>query len=242
MYRVFRDNKGDYLKRRYFLVGLQYFVFCIFFWTSTAANEYRFLWVKKDNSCCLQCLLHPEQRRPRAHSILVVKTALSRSIVPIMTQSCPFLWGCAEPACAQYKKTYMYIRLTAFLGPSEWCMGRHLSWTRNWRKLHPFLRAPRAAGARNICVGFADVSAFESGAYVTHMLRTQFAYDVRHVARVIMQCCAHLPHETRNVTIGPLCARRRGYGVPAHTLAGMNIVLALSHLFGFEIHNSISRY
>jgi hypothetical protein len=39
------------------------------------------------------------------------------------------------------------------------------------------------------CVGFADVTRIrrESGAYVTQMLREKFAYDVRHVARVIMQ-------------------------------------------------------
>jgi hypothetical protein len=44
----------------------------------------------------------------------------------------------------------------------------------------------RGAGARNICVGFADVMC-ASGvnlAHVTQMLRAKFAYDVRHAARV----------------------------------------------------------
>jgi hypothetical protein len=42
-----------------------------------------------------------------------------------------------------------------------------------------------AAGARNICVRFADVTRMprESGAYVTQMLRAKFAYDVRHVTK-----------------------------------------------------------
>jgi hypothetical protein len=78
-------------------------------------------------------------------------------------------------------------------------------------KLHPLLRVTRAAGARNICVGFADVTR-ASGvnlANVTQMLRAKFAYDVRHVARVHhAKCCAHLPREeraTRYVTVGPLC-------------------------------------
>jgi hypothetical protein len=38
------------------------------------------------------------------------------------------------------------------------------------------------------------------------MLRATFAYDVRHVARVLCKCCAHLPREesaTRDVTFGP---------------------------------------
>jgi hypothetical protein len=44
---------------------------------------------------------------------------------------------------------------------------------RGVEKYHPLLRAPRVAGARNICVGFADVTRIqrESGAYDTQMLR-----------------------------------------------------------------------
>jgi hypothetical protein len=45
--------------------------------------------------------------------------------------------------------------------------------------LHPFLGAPRAAGARNICIGFADVTRIrrESGARkcYAHNLRTMCA-------------------------------------------------------------------
>jgi hypothetical protein len=49
---------------------------------------------------------------------------------------------------------------------------------RRVQKWHPLLRAPRAAGARKICVGFADVTRIrrESGAYVTQMLRVKFGH------------------------------------------------------------------
>jgi hypothetical protein len=48
------------------------------------------------------------------------------------------------------------------------------------------LHAPCAADARNICIGFADVTRIrrESGVHVTQMFRAKFAYDVRHEARV----------------------------------------------------------
>jgi hypothetical protein len=44
-------------------------------------------------------------------------------------------------------------------------------------------RGPKVTGARNICIGCADVTR-ASGAYFTQMSRAKFAYDVRHVARV----------------------------------------------------------
>jgi hypothetical protein len=78
---------------------------------------------------------------------------------------------------------------------------------RGFQKYHPLLRAPRAAGPRNIYVGFADVTRIrlESGAYVTQMLRAKLEYDVRHVARV------HHANVARNM--GPLCSRvTRVYG------------------------------
>jgi hypothetical protein len=47
----------------------------------------------------------------------------------------------------------------------------------------------------------------KSGANVTQMLRTKFAYDVRHVACVSCRCCAlpRVERATRDVTFGPLC-------------------------------------
>jgi hypothetical protein len=56
----------------------------------------------------------------------------------------------------------------------------------------PLLRAPRAAGERNIGVEFADVTRIrrESGVNLAHMSRAKFAYDVRHVCRVSCKWCA----------------------------------------------------
>jgi hypothetical protein len=53
------------------------------------------------------------------------------------------------------------------------------------------VRAPHAAGARNIFVGFADVTR-ASGVNLAHKISMsrKFAYDVRHVARVSCKCCA----------------------------------------------------
>jgi hypothetical protein len=79
-------------------------------------------------------------------------------------------------------------------------------------KLHPLRCAPRAAGARNICVGFTDVTRIrrESGT----MLRAKFAYDVRHVhvARVHHACVARTSRATRDVTFGPLCIHCKWLG------------------------------
>jgi hypothetical protein len=62
----------------------------------------------------------------------------------------------------------------------------------------------RAAGARNICVGFADMTRIrrESGAGNANVTRNMFV-DVRHRCK----CCAHLPR-ARDVTFGPLCLPR----------------------------------
>jgi hypothetical protein len=73
------------------------------------------------------------------------------------------------------------------------------------------LRAPRAAGARNICVGFVDVTHIrrESGAYVTQMLRANFAYDVRHVSRVhhanAARTCSARSAQQWMLLVDPLC-------------------------------------
>jgi hypothetical protein len=78
----------------------------------------------------------------------------------------------------------------------------------------PLQRSPKVTSlvARfSICVGFVDVTPIqrESGAYVTQMLHAEFAYDVRHVARVSFKCCAHLPpreeRTTRDLTFEPIC-------------------------------------
>jgi hypothetical protein len=100
---------------------------------------------------------------------------------------------------------------------------------------HPLLRAPRTAGARNICVGFADVTRIrrESGAYM---------YIVCHanVTRKIFVRCAscsprimHMLREertTRDVTFGPLCTYMYGIISNCHLLnrcVGHNVMIVI---------------
>jgi hypothetical protein len=72
-------------------------------------------------------------------------------------------------------------------------------------KVTSVLRAPRAAGVRNICVGFADVT-HASGVNpawiwcICHqVLRTNFAWDVRHIQResgaYVTKCYAQISRE-----------------------------------------------
>jgi hypothetical protein len=75
------------------------------------------------------------------------------------------------------------------------------------KEQHPLLRAPRAAGARNICVGFADVTRAGANYHtnVTRKIRVRRCVSCN--PRTSCNCCAHLPREeraTRNVTFGPL--------------------------------------
>jgi hypothetical protein len=74
--------------------------------------------------------------------------------------------------------------------------------------IYVLLRAPRAAGAHNICL----MDAYR----ISWILRVTFAWHMRQITRrmrashprIRRKCCAHLPHEecaTRDVTFGPLC-------------------------------------
>jgi hypothetical protein len=58
---------------------------------------------------------------------------------------------------------------------------------RGVQKLHPLLRAPRAAGARNICVGFADVTraSGENLAHVTQNSRTMCVMSPAYIMQIL---------------------------------------------------------
>jgi hypothetical protein len=69
------------------------------------------------------------------------------------------------------------------------------------------LHAPRAAGARNICVGFADVTR-ASGVNPAHLSRKCYAQNSRTMCvKLYVALVMQMLRATRDVTFGPLCMK-----------------------------------